>query len=275
LFSIGIINLTTPFNERAKITEAIKLSRFTEAKKLIEIHESYTKRYLMSRDVRKHEKIGRSLDTIEDAITLIEGVCAGKSDDWCVDWAYDLVSDFNSELINTLLDEIIKPSTVMINDLIKIIENNEEEFNRVCDEIMGGDITCCKSYFCMAAYHGNSDRERVSCFIKGVESAKGTCTKSIANWAAKEAKKLNKKTSTVDRACKLLRGRANVGEVKYGVTIDRDDLSASDWAQHALEEMLDGAQYLIRLKDEMEALQKENAELKQELKHNQKQELLR
>jgi hypothetical protein len=83
------------------------------------------------------------------------------------------------------------------------------------------------------------------------------------------------KPSTVDRACKLLRGRANVGEVKYGVTIDRDDLSASDWAQHALEEMLDGAQYLIRLKDEMEALQKENAELKQELKHNQKQELLR
>jgi hypothetical protein len=144
----------------------------------------------MSRDVRKHEEIGRSLDTIEDVVTLIEGVCAGKSDDWCVDWAYDLVSDFNSELINTLLDEIIKPSTV-------------------------------------------------------------------------------------DRACKLLRGRANVGKVKYGVTIDRDDLSASDWAQHALEEMLDGAQYLIRLKDEMEALQKENAELKQELKHNQKQELLR
>lgn len=80
------------------------------------------------------------------------------------------------------------------------------------------------------------------------------------------------KTSTVDRACKLLRGRANVGEVKYGVTIDRDDLSASDWAQHALEELLDGAQYLIRFKDEVEALQKENAELKQELKHNQKQE---
>ncbi len=81
------------------------------------------------------------------------------------------------------------------------------------------------------------------------------------------------KMTTVDRACKLLRGRANVGQVKYGVTIDRDDLRASDWAQHALEEMLDGAQYLIRLKDEMEALQKENAELKQELKRNQKQEL--
>ena len=70
------------------------------------------------------------------------------------------------------------------------------------------------------------------------------------------------KPSTVDRACKLIQGRANVGQVKYGVSIDRDDLTASEWAQHALEEMLDGAQYLIRLKDEMEALQKENAELK-------------
>ena len=73
------------------------------------------------------------------------------------------------------------------------------------------------------------------------------------------------KTTTVERACKLIQGRANVGQVKYGVSIDRDDLTASDWAQHALEEMLDGAQYLIRLKDEMEALQEENAELKREL----------
>jgi len=98
------------------------------------------------------------------------------------------------------------------------------------------------------------------------------------------------KPSTVERACKLIQGRANVGQVKYGVSIDRDDLTASDWAQHALEEMLDGAQYLIRLKDEMEDLQEENAELKRELsvkspdlspelsakspelKHNQKQE---
>lgn len=77
------------------------------------------------------------------------------------------------------------------------------------------------------------------------------------------------KTTTVERACKLIQGRANVGQVKYGVSIDRDDLTASEWAQHALEEMLDGAQYLIRLKDEMEALQQENAELKR----NQKQAL--
>jgi hypothetical protein len=83
------------------------------------------------------------------------------------------------------------------------------------------------------------------------------------------------KPSTVERACKMIQGRANVGQVKYGVSIDRDDLTASEWAQHAIEEMLDGAQYLIRLKDEMEALQEENAELKQELKHKQKQELLK
>ena len=70
------------------------------------------------------------------------------------------------------------------------------------------------------------------------------------------------KPSTVERACKMIQGRANVGQVKYGVSIDRNDLTASEWAQHALEEMLDGAQYLIRLKDEIEALQEENAQLK-------------
>ena len=70
------------------------------------------------------------------------------------------------------------------------------------------------------------------------------------------------KPSTVERACKMIQGRANVGQVKYGVSIDRNDLTASEWAQHALEEMLDGAQYLIRLKDEIEALQEENARLK-------------
>jgi hypothetical protein len=85
----------------------------------------------------------------------------------------------------------------------------------------------------------------------------------LVDWI--NSRKQKPRQSTVERACKMIQGRANVGQVKYGVSIDRDDLTASKWAQHAIEEMLDGAQYLIRLKDEMEALQKENAELKLKL----------
>jgi hypothetical protein len=41
--------------------------------------------------------------------------------------------------------------------------------------------------------------------------------------------------------------RGDVGLRKYGLTMDRRDLSLSKWAKHAQDEMLDGAQYLERV----------------------------
>jgi len=38
---------------------------------------------------------------------------------------------------------------------------------------------------------------------------------------------------------------------KYGVTLDRTDLKALDWIQHAQEELMDGILYLERLKKEL------------------------
>lgn len=43
----------------------------------------------------------------------------------------------------------------------------------------------------------------------------------------------------------LLR-RSQFGITKYGVTLDRADLSLRDWLQHAYEECLDQANYLKR-----------------------------
>ena len=40
--------------------------------------------------------------------------------------------------------------------------------------------------------------------------------------------------------------RSQVGLAKYGVTLDRKDLSLRDWLQHAYEETLDQANYLKR-----------------------------
>jgi len=48
----------------------------------------------------------------------------------------------------------------------------------------------------------------------------------------------------------LLR-RSQFGLKKYGVTLDRTDLSPKQWAQHAYEEALDFACYLKRLMKEM------------------------
>lgn len=42
--------------------------------------------------------------------------------------------------------------------------------------------------------------------------------------------------------------RDNHGQKKYGVTLDRDDLSLSDWLQHMAEELMDGAHYALAAK---------------------------
>lgn len=55
--------------------------------------------------------------------------------------------------------------------------------------------------------------------------------------------------TTTERLCALLHERHEAGLKKYGVTVDRDDLTPEQWIQHALEESLDHCQYLIRAKD--------------------------
>lgn len=41
--------------------------------------------------------------------------------------------------------------------------------------------------------------------------------------------------------------RAQMGEAKYGTTMDRQDLSPSDWSRMAMEECMDAAIYLNKL----------------------------
>lgn len=44
-----------------------------------------------------------------------------------------------------------------------------------------------------------------------------------------------------------LKARAERGHAKYGVTMDRDDLTMLEWLQHAQGELMDGAVYLEKL----------------------------
>jgi hypothetical protein len=46
--------------------------------------------------------------------------------------------------------------------------------------------------------------------------------------------------------------RAQMGEEKYGVTLDREDLSIEDFINHALEEHMDAILYLQKVKTMME-----------------------
>ena len=45
--------------------------------------------------------------------------------------------------------------------------------------------------------------------------------------------------------------RSRAGQIKYGTTLDRTDLSPQQWAQHMQEELMDAILYLERLKREV------------------------
>ena len=61
---------------------------------------------------------------------------------------------------------------------------------------------------------------------------------------------------TTEKLCELLRSRDALGQKKYGMTLDRDDLKATDWLQHQIEEQLDGAAYGLCAKRVIEAQDK-------------------
>jgi len=81
-------------------------------------------------------------------------------------------------------------------------------------------------------------------------------------------------TFTNDKVVEQVRGdllsRSQAGINKYGVTLDRRDLTLKDWLQHAYEECLDQANYLKKciLEIELQDLQRE-AERKVKVKEDQ------
>ena len=58
---------------------------------------------------------------------------------------------------------------------------------------------------------------------------------------------------TTQQLIDMLVSRDAAGRAKYGTSLDRTDLSADDWAQHMLEELLDAAGYLVRLREVLAA----------------------
>lgn len=62
---------------------------------------------------------------------------------------------------------------------------------------------------------------------------------------------IDNKDSVVFRIAHLLKIRSETGIRKYGTTLDRTDLSVKQWIDHAIEEALDHALYLEKLKSQL------------------------
>ena len=54
--------------------------------------------------------------------------------------------------------------------------------------------------------------------------------------------------SIVQAVIRKFQERSELGQKKYGTTLDRTDLKVGDWIQHAQEELMDGILYLEKLK---------------------------
>jgi hypothetical protein len=59
------------------------------------------------------------------------------------------------------------------------------------------------------------------------------------------------KDSIVKSVIRQFKERSDVGIQKYGVTLDRNDLSTLEWINHAQQEAMDFVLYLEKLKHEL------------------------
>lgn len=56
----------------------------------------------------------------------------------------------------------------------------------------------------------------------------------------------------VEKVIKKFEQRSEIGQKKYGVTLERTDLKPIEWIEHAQEEAMDFILYLERLKQELQ-----------------------
>lgn len=64
---------------------------------------------------------------------------------------------------------------------------------------------------------------------------------------------LLKEDSIVNEVVSKFKSRSNVGIKKYGITLDREDLTTIQWIEHAIEEQMDSILYLTRIKKDLES----------------------
>jgi len=57
-----------------------------------------------------------------------------------------------------------------------------------------------------------------------------------------------------EKVIEQIRERSEIGKNKYGVTMERTDLTLLEWVQHTQEEMMDAAVYLEKIKEELNNL---------------------
>ncbi len=74
----------------------------------------------------------------------------------------------------------------------------------------------------------------------------------ISNQNDRHLRAIHKTDSIVDSIIDQFVERARMGKIKYGVDLDREDLSTLEWIEHAKQEHMDAILYLEKLKKHIE-----------------------
>ena len=69
-----------------------------------------------------------------------------------------------------------------------------------------------------------------------------------------------------DEVCEEIQERAKVGLKKYGVTMERDDLTHDEWLEHLQHELMDAIVYVQRLRTREQTLEAKLRELVESFK---------
>ena len=69
-----------------------------------------------------------------------------------------------------------------------------------------------------------------------------------------------------DEVCEEIQERAKVGLNKYGVTMERDDLTHDEWLEHLQHELMDAIVYVQRLRTREQTLEAKLRELVESFK---------
>ena len=83
----------------------------------------------------------------------------------------------------------------------------------------------------------------------------------VATVVPKDSIVTQKHDSIVASVVASFQQRSELGIKKYGVTLDRTDLTMADWLQHTQEELMDAVLYLEKLKKTLSLSQNESTSL--------------
>lgn len=163
----------------------------------------------------------------------------------------DITNELKAELvaIRAIVAALRQQHAAVVDDACKVIVTRDNDHEIIKVEVNGEIVS--------ETIHAGGKRHAVepdkSATLNSPEGkcpcGESACTES---WEPGCGLGSSKDHAAVSEVTRQLIERDRRGRAKYGTSLDRTDLSISDWLQHMAEELLDGAGYALAAKRAVE-----------------------